>query len=126
MDTIRGKTKPILLIGMDKVADWHQLSAIEKVSLQDLDVGHVASSSEILQEVCPKVKELNLRKTLFGNWADVAKLGRGLPKLRNLMLSDNRFDKLPHPLPATHTLRQEAQTASSDTHHAPGDAQRVL
>lgn len=104
VDTNRGRTKPIILIGMDKVADWHQLSEIRKASLQDQDVGKVDAEPGTLAAACPNLRELNLNKTLFGTWEELALLGRDLPLLRSLQFSGNRVNRLPFPLPADHAL----------------------
>ena len=73
--TLRGKSKPIILVGMDKVANWHQMNTIKKVSLEETFAGKVVEKD--VAEACPQVRELNLSKTLIGTWKDVAKLGRG-------------------------------------------------
>ena len=41
---------------------------------------------------------------MFGNWDDVALLGRELTRLKILHLSANRFNKLKYPLPQDHKL----------------------
>ena len=107
VDTLKGKTKPITLIGMDKVAAWHKLDTISQVSLEGFNVGKAYGKDEeagVVSAQCPRVSELNLRKTMFGNWDDVAKLGRELSKLKILHLSANRFNKLKYPLPQDHLL----------------------
>ena len=104
VDTLRGKTKPITLVGMDKVAAWHKLDTIFQVSLENFNVGK-AGPAGVLREACPRIQELNLRKTMFGNWDDLAKLGHELTRLKNLQLPANRFVKLPYPLPTSHPLR---------------------
>jgi len=107
VDTLKGKTKPITLIGMDKVAAWHKLDTITQVSLEGFNVGKAYGKNEeagTVAATCPRVKELNLRKTMFGNWEDVAKLGRELTTLKILHLSANRFNKIKYPLPQDHTL----------------------
>ena len=103
VDTLRGKSKPIILVGMDKVADWHQLNTIKKVSLENTFAGKI--NQETLAKACPQVRELNLSKTLIGTWNDVAKLGQGLPRLRSLRLDYCRLGpRLEYPLPMTHAL----------------------
>ena len=107
VDTLKGKTKPITLIGMDKVAAWHKLDTISQVSLESFNVGKAYGKDEqagVVSAQCPRVSELNLRKTMFGNWDDVAKLGRELSRLKILHLSANRFNKLKYPLPQDHLL----------------------
>ncbi len=104
VDTTRGKSKPIILIGMDKVADWHALGSIKKVSLEETYAGKVDEAA--VAKACPQIRELNLRSTLFGSWSDIAKLGRSIPHLQSLRLDNDRFSpRLPYPLPSSHELR---------------------
>ena len=104
VDTTRGKSKPIILIGMDKVANWHALGEIKKVSLEDTFAGKLDEVA--VSKACSQIRELNLRNTMFGSWSEVAKLGRALPRLQSLRLDKNRFSpRLPYPLPKTHELR---------------------
>ena len=107
VDTLRGKTKPITLVGMDKVAAWHKLDTIFQVSLEGCNVGKAfgAGDAGSVGKDCPRIRELNLRKTMFGTFEELAKLGNQLPKLTNLEVSANRFRMLKYPLPADHLLR---------------------
>ncbi len=107
VDTLKGKTKPITLVGMDKVAAWHKLDTIHQVSLEGFNVGKAYGKNEeagVVAAQCPRVSELNLRKTMFGNWDDVAKLGKELKRLKILHLSANRFNILKYPLPQDHKI----------------------
>jgi Leucine-rich repeat (LRR) protein len=104
VDTQRGRSKPIILVGMDKVANWHQMNTIKKVSLEGTFAGKVVQ--EAIAAACPQVKELNLSKTLIGTWKNVAKVGLALPNLRSLRLDFCRLGpRLEYPLASDHVLR---------------------
>jgi hypothetical protein len=109
--TNRGKSKPIILVGMDKVASWHQMDTIKKVSLEGTFAGKI--DKDAIAATCPQVKELNLSKTLIGTWTDVAKIGQAMPHLRSLRLDYCRLGpRLEYPLPSNHILRDSLKKLS--------------
>ena len=111
VDTLRGRSKPIILVGMDKVANWHQMNAIKKVSLEGTYAGKVVQ--EAIAAACPQVKELNLSKTLVGTWKDVSNIGRALTNLRSLRLDYCRLGpRLEYPLPESNVLRNSLNRLS--------------
>ena len=104
---LSGKPVPVLLVGDDKVRQQQALNRLTHVVLREMCVAFAAGGggggggggaeegapSSLLQ-LCPRVKEADLQGNLLGSWAEVAALGRQLPLLRVLNLSDNRLPPL--------------------------------
>ena len=92
--TGRGQGVPVLLVGDAKIRAQQALAKLATASLRDSLVARVAPES--LRELCPRLREVDLRGNLLRAWGDggVAELGRQLPQLRILSLADNRLEPL--------------------------------
>lgn len=86
---VSGKAVPVVLVGDDKVREQQALGKLTHVVLRDASVSVVGDV-----KVCPKVREVDLQGNLIESWEEVAALGKALPLLRVLNLSDNRLPPL--------------------------------
>ncbi|PLN85395.1 hypothetical protein BDW42DRAFT_198465 [Aspergillus taichungensis] len=89
-------------IGFDKIRK--QLAELQELSIVLLDgllVGGILgggfgaeqrdAACEEIEQVCPKITELDLSRNLLGSWEEVADICARLKRLRALKLSGNRF-----------------------------------
>jgi len=94
---VSGKSVPVVLVGDDKVREQQALGKLTHVVLREAGVSIIGPS---LGSVCPKVREVDLQGNLLHSWGEVAELGRSLPLLRVLNLSDNALPPLTEGLAA--------------------------
>ena len=81
------------MYGFDKIAKKQkQYSKLEIIGLADMRISKAGELNDLL----PLVVDLDLSKSLFANWADIADVCRQLPQLESLRLNFNRINSL-HP-----------------------------
>ena len=87
-------TVPVLLVGDAKIRAQQALGKLQTATLRMSLVAGISPGS--LRELCPKLREVDLRGNLLRNWGSggVSELGRELPNLRILSLADNKLENL--------------------------------
>jgi len=87
-------TVPVLLVGDAKIRAQQALAKLQTATLRTSLVACISPGS--LRELCPKLREVDLRGNLLRLWGSggVSELGRELPSLRVLSLADNRLEDL--------------------------------
>jgi hypothetical protein len=84
-----GKAVPMMLVGDEKIRKQQATGKLLAASLRETRVGLIPPTG--LADLCPRLREVDLRSNLISDWAEVALLGRQLPNLRVLNLSDNKL-----------------------------------
>jgi Leucine-rich repeat (LRR) protein len=87
-------TVPVLLVGDAKIRAQQALAKLQTATLRTSLVACISPGS--LRELCPKLREVDLRGNLLSTWGSggVSELGRELPNLRVLSLADNKLEDL--------------------------------
>ncbi|KAL5636507.1 hypothetical protein ACGC1H_000458 [Rhizoctonia solani] len=86
---------------LDKVrAKFSQIERLRNISLNEYDVSSVGNP-QVVSKLCQSVQNLDLSKTLVGNWDTIADIIRCTPSLFTLELNFNRI-RLTAPLNTAH------------------------
>lgn len=81
-------------VGWDKIKQKQfNLSNLEIVGLAGYGVGYCSTSPRV-QEICPRIQDLDLSRNLFAEWGDIKDITSGLSELESLRLSFNRLNPL--------------------------------
>ncbi|KAF8458977.1 hypothetical protein BGX38DRAFT_1084780 [Terfezia claveryi] len=86
--------KVVQEIGFDKIRQ--KLRKLKELKIALVDGFQIAKEDpvELITETCPEIEDLNLSRNLFDSLQSVEVICRGLPKLRSLRISGNRFSML--------------------------------
>lgn len=86
------------MVGFDKVQqtqrDFRRLQVVWLMGMRVFGLGPAISTSSNqpeLAEACPNIRDLDLSENLLNSWTEVARIGRCLPRLKTLNVSDNRL-----------------------------------
>ena len=87
-----GKAIPMMLVGDEKIRKQQALSKLTTASLRDCKVSIIDSTTLI--NLCPKLREIDLRANLLSTWENLYNLGKSIPTLRILNISENILEPL--------------------------------
>lgn len=87
-----GKAIPMMLVGDEKIRQQQALGKLTTASLRECKVSTV--NTDTLIGLCPKLREIDLRSNLISSWSTLASLGKSIPTLRVLNISENNLETL--------------------------------
>lgn len=88
----KGATKPIELVGAQKIRSQQKLEVLEQATLVQSRIASIGVEYDLsLRFIAPKLQELNLSFNLLHSWQQILDILQELPSLKILNLNGNRF-----------------------------------
>nr|CCA14987.1 tubulinspecific chaperone E putative [Albugo laibachii Nc14] len=88
----KGTTKPIELVGAQKIRSQQKLEVLEQATLVQSRIDSIGIESDLsLRSLTPKLQELNLSFNLLHSWQEILEILQDLPSLKILNLNGNRL-----------------------------------
>eukprot|EP01029_Cantina_marsupialis_P005909 TRINITY_DN164059_c1_g1_i2.p1 TRINITY_DN164059_c1_g1~~TRINITY_DN164059_c1_g1_i2.p1 ORF type:complete len:556 (+),score=156.51 TRINITY_DN164059_c1_g1_i2:62-1729(+) len=87
--TNKGDEVEVEFVGENKIKSLQRLTNLQTISAEDMCIDSCGSE---LGELCPNVRDLNLKRNLVTSWKEVMLIAGSLPKLEVLDLSYNKLE----------------------------------
>jgi hypothetical protein len=85
---------PVETVGWEKIKrKQFNLSNLSIVGLSGYGIGYCSPDPSV-QEMCPRIQDLDLSRNLLVEWSDIKDITQGLSELESLRLSFNRINPL--------------------------------
>ena len=97
-DGEEGRQFEVELVGVDKILKRQRLDVLKIAAIDGSNLGYAGIDDEdedVLGRLCPEIREIHAQETLLGDWNEVARIVRGLPKLTTLNVSKNPLGRVP-------------------------------